>query len=52
VIATDLYEADDLWSDTDSSAAVLTDPGRFWDGPELPRGAWARAKETVRERMR
>ena len=36
VVATDLYEADDVWSDTDSSAAMLTDPGRFWDGPWDP----------------
>jgi SAM-dependent methyltransferase len=32
VVATDLYEADDAWSETDSSADMLTDPGRFWDG--------------------
>ena len=36
VVATDLYEADDVWSETDSSAAMLTDPGRFWDGPWDP----------------
>jgi SAM-dependent methyltransferase len=36
VIATDLYEADDIWSETDSSADMLTDPGKFWDGPWDP----------------
>jgi SAM-dependent methyltransferase len=36
VVATDLYEADDAWSETDSAAAMLTDPGRFWDGPWNP----------------
>jgi SAM-dependent methyltransferase len=36
VVATDLYEADDAWSETDSSAAMLTDPGRYWDGPWDP----------------
>jgi SAM-dependent methyltransferase len=32
VVATDLYEAEDAWSETDSSADMLTDPGRYWDG--------------------
>ncbi len=32
VVATDLYAADDAWSDTDSSAEMLTNPGKFWDG--------------------
>jgi SAM-dependent methyltransferase len=36
VIATDLYEADDAWSATDSSADMLTDPDRFWSGPWNP----------------
>jgi SAM-dependent methyltransferase len=36
VVATDLYEADDAWSDTDSSADMLTDPGRYWDGEWNP----------------
>ena len=36
VIATDLYEADDVWSETDSSAEMLTDPGKFWEGPWNP----------------
>jgi SAM-dependent methyltransferase len=36
VIATDLYEAEDTWSETDSSADMLTDPGRFWEGPWDP----------------
>jgi SAM-dependent methyltransferase len=36
VIATDLYQAEDDWSETDSSGHMLTDPGRFWDGPWDP----------------
>jgi SAM-dependent methyltransferase len=36
VVATDLYEADDAWSETDSSAEMLTNPGRYWDGPWEP----------------
>jgi SAM-dependent methyltransferase len=36
VVATDLYEADDAWSETDSSADMLTDPGKFWDGEWNP----------------
>jgi SAM-dependent methyltransferase len=36
VVATDLYEAEDAWSQTDSSAEMLTDPGKFWDGPWDP----------------
>jgi SAM-dependent methyltransferase len=36
VIATDLYETEDVWSETDSGAAMLSDPGRFWDGPWDP----------------
>jgi SAM-dependent methyltransferase len=36
VVATDLYEADDAWSETDSSTEMLTDPGKFWDGPWDP----------------
>jgi SAM-dependent methyltransferase len=31
VVATDLYETEDKWSDSDSSADMLTDPGRYWD---------------------
>jgi SAM-dependent methyltransferase len=33
VVATDLYESEDVWSETDSDADMLTSPGRFWDGP-------------------
>jgi SAM-dependent methyltransferase len=33
VVATDLYEAEDAWSETDSGAEMLTDPGKYWDGP-------------------
>jgi SAM-dependent methyltransferase len=36
VVATDLYEADDAWSETDSSAEMLTNPGAYWDGPWEP----------------
>jgi SAM-dependent methyltransferase len=36
VVATDLYEAEDSWSETDSSADMLSDPGRFWDGEWEP----------------
>jgi SAM-dependent methyltransferase len=36
VVATDLYEAEDAWSETDSGAEMLTDPGRYWDGPWNP----------------
>jgi SAM-dependent methyltransferase len=36
VVATDLYAANDAWSETDSSAEMLTDPGKFWDGPWDP----------------
>jgi SAM-dependent methyltransferase len=33
VVATDLYAEEDVWSETDSGADMLTDPGRYWDGP-------------------
>ena len=33
VIATDLYQEEDVWSESDSGADMLTDPGRYWDGP-------------------
>jgi SAM-dependent methyltransferase len=36
VVATDLYETEDAWSETDSSAEMLTDPGRYWDGEWRP----------------
>jgi SAM-dependent methyltransferase len=36
VVATDLYEEEDAWSETDSGADMLTDPGRYWDGPWNP----------------
>jgi SAM-dependent methyltransferase len=36
VIATDLYETEDVWSETDSGATMLSDPGRFWDGEWNP----------------
>jgi SAM-dependent methyltransferase len=31
VVATDLYAEQDVWSETDSGADMLTDPGRYWD---------------------
>jgi SAM-dependent methyltransferase len=36
VVATDIYETEDAWSETDSSADMLTDPGRYWDGDWRP----------------
>jgi SAM-dependent methyltransferase len=36
VVATDLYETEDAWSETDSSADMLTDPGRYWDAEWRP----------------
>src|SRR3954451_24609602 len=36
VVATDLYRTEDAWSDSDSSADMLTDPGRYWDGEWNP----------------
>jgi SAM-dependent methyltransferase len=36
VVATDLYAEEDVWSETDSGADMLTDPGRYWDGPWNP----------------
>jgi SAM-dependent methyltransferase len=32
VVATDLYETEDDWSESDSSPDMLTDPGRYWEG--------------------
>lgn len=37
VFATDLYLTDDAWSELDSDAAMLTDPGRHWAGEWNPR---------------
>jgi SAM-dependent methyltransferase len=36
VVATDLYRTEDDWSDSDSSADMLTDPGRYWDADWNP----------------
>ena len=36
VVATDLYEHEDSWSDTDSGSGMLTDPGRYWEGAWNP----------------
>jgi SAM-dependent methyltransferase len=36
VVATDLYEHQDDWSDTDSASGMLTDPGSYWDGAWNP----------------
>lgn len=32
VVATDLYETEDVWSETDSGTGMLSDPGGYWDG--------------------
>jgi SAM-dependent methyltransferase len=36
VVATDLYESEDAWSESDSGAEMLTDPGRYWDSDWNP----------------
>jgi SAM-dependent methyltransferase len=36
VVATDLYRTEDNWSESDSSADMLNDPGRYWDGDWNP----------------
>jgi SAM-dependent methyltransferase len=36
VVATDLYETEDSWSESDSSPEMLSDPGRYWDGEWNP----------------
>ena len=36
VVATDLYEREDAWSERDSGSEMLTDPGRYWNGPWNP----------------
>jgi SAM-dependent methyltransferase len=36
VVATDLYETEDSWSESDSGSEMLTDPGRYWDAPWNP----------------
>jgi len=36
VVATDLYRTEDEWSELDSGAEMLTDPGRYWDGAWNP----------------
>jgi SAM-dependent methyltransferase len=36
VVATDLYEQEDAWSERDSGSEMLTDPGRYWEGPWNP----------------
>jgi SAM-dependent methyltransferase len=43
VVATDLYGQQDAWSETDSGADMLTDPGRYWDGD------WNPARLSVRD---
>ena len=42
VVATDLYEHEDAWSESDSGSEMLRDPGRYWDGP------WNRERLEVR----
>jgi SAM-dependent methyltransferase len=36
VTATDLYETEDVWSERYSGADMLTNPGRYWEGPWNP----------------
>jgi SAM-dependent methyltransferase len=36
VVATDLYEEENVWSGTDSAADMLTRPGRYWEGDWNP----------------
>jgi SAM-dependent methyltransferase len=36
VVATDLYRTEDAWSERDSGADMLTDPGSYWDGAWNP----------------
>jgi SAM-dependent methyltransferase len=36
VVATDLYEEENVWSGTDSAADMLTKPGRYWEGDWNP----------------
>lgn len=36
VVAIDLYRTEDDWSESDSSADMLTDPGRYWDAEWNP----------------
>jgi SAM-dependent methyltransferase len=36
VVATDLYDQEDSWSESDSGSEMLRDPGRYWDGPWNP----------------
>ena len=52
VVATDLYETEDVWSETDSSADMLTDPGRYWDGTGIPSGSTVRHMAALRARVR
>ena len=36
VVATDRYRMDDSWSETDTGADMISDPGRYWEGPWEP----------------
>jgi SAM-dependent methyltransferase len=47
VVATDLYESEDQWSDSDSSADMLTDPGRYWDRDWSPERLTVRHMDAV-----
>ena len=48
VVATDLYETQDNWSDSDSSADMLTDPGRYWDSEWKPDRLTVRHMDALR----
>jgi SAM-dependent methyltransferase len=48
VVATDLYETQDDWSESDSSADMLTDPGRYWDGDWNPERLTVRHMDGLR----
>ena len=52
VVATDLYETEDNWSESDSGADMLTDPGRYWDGDWNPDRLTVRHMDALAARVR
>jgi len=48
VVATDLYRTEDAWSESDSSADMLTDPGRYWVGDWNPERLIVRHMDALR----
>ncbi len=48
VVATDLYETEDNWSESDSSTDMLTDPGRYWDSEWKPDRLTVRHMDALR----